>query len=84
MCGPVQLKTGVCERKNGNCVGCAGKNIESQAPLCVCAVRERERGAGASGPELNANTAFGIRGGVCKDSRSSNGMGFISIKVRLH
>ena len=72
MCGPVQLKTEVCVRRNGSDVGCAGKTGERQENLCVCLcmrgrLREREKGreggAGASGLEPNANTAFGIRGG---------------------
>ena len=53
MCGPVQLKTGVCLRI-GRGVGCAGKTADRQAPLCmyVCErEREGEGGAGASGLE---------------------------------
>ena len=65
-------------RRNWRGVGCAGKMVERQAPLCVC-VRERKRERGreggregrlaprASSPMLTvhglAHTAFGIRGG---------------------
>ena len=73
VCGSIQLKTGVCVRRNGSGVRCVGKTAESQAPLFVC-VRKKERGrekerrgrnggVGTSGLEPNASTAFGIRGG---------------------
>ena len=85
----MQLKAGVCVRRNGRGVGCTGKTVERQAPLCVC-VRERERERERLGWRLGlAHTAFGISGGVCNGSRSSYGMGFITkcllvLKVRLN
>ena len=65
MFGLVQLKTGICEKRNGRSVECTEKAMERQAPFCVC-MREREReggGAGASGLKTNASTTFRIQGG---------------------
>ena len=82
-------------RRNGSGVGCPGKSVKSQAPLCAC-VREKERGkekerekerkregkAGTPDLEPKCYTAFRIRGGERCSMALDLVMGWVFISIK--